>query len=84
MRCFFHLVRGSEKIIDEDGIVVADLDQARREGLTAIGELIQDGAESGTDWRGWRLEICDQFDRTYVVLDFDQLIELCGCSASER
>lgn len=71
MRCFFHLIGEKEAIIDDDGVIVDDLEQARREAIRSITELLEDSIESGADWSGWRIDICDQSGRSYAVVYFD-------------
>ncbi len=50
MRCYFHLVNGSEEIRDTEGLEVSDLDQAHAEALepfalslTKTRRLLPDG-----------------------------------------
>jgi hypothetical protein len=59
MRCYFHLVNGSEMIRDTDGLEVADADQARTEAIEAIQILAREDGEAPGTWSGWRLDICD-------------------------
>lgn len=59
MRCFFHLVNGQEKILDDTGVEVKDLDSAKAEALKAITELRQELGGSPEDWQGWHLVIVD-------------------------
>lgn len=72
MRCFFHLIGHSRMVIDDEGTFVDDLEHAQREATTTIEALLEDSIHSGADWRGWRLEICDQFGRKHAELCFDQ------------
>jgi hypothetical protein len=57
MRCYFHLVNRHEEILDEEGIEVSDLDDAKTQALAAIDELRRDYEDVLEDWRQWRLNI---------------------------
>ncbi|WP_230530734.1 DUF6894 family protein [Microvirga roseola] len=57
MRCYFNLVNGHEKILDDVGIEVSDLETATAEALRAIGELRQEEDGAAEEWAGWRLEV---------------------------
>ncbi len=57
MRCYFHLVNGSEVISDDTGIEVVDLESAKAEARRAIAELRQENGGANEDWSGWRLNI---------------------------
>ena len=72
MRCFFHLIGHNRMVLDEEGAFVDDLEDAQREATTTIEALLEDSVHSGADWRGWRLEICDQSGRKYAELYLDQ------------
>ena len=58
MRCYFHLVNGSEEIRDREGLEVADLDQAHAEALETLHALARED-EAAAAWAGWRLDVCD-------------------------
>ena len=61
MRCYFHLFSDQEEILDEVGIEVTDLEQAKTEALKAISELRLEIGDEVEDWSTWRLEIvCPQ------------------------
>ena len=59
MRCYFHLVNGYDKILDDNGIEVLDFDAAKDQALTTINELKRLFGEETEDWSGWRLDIVD-------------------------
>ena len=63
MRCYFNLVNGTEEIIDDDGIEVSGIEQARAQALKAIAELRQEDNELASEWKNWRLEV-SEFRRT--------------------
>ncbi|MEE1611325.1 DUF6894 family protein [Microvirga sp. CF3016] len=61
MRCFFHLVNDYEEIVDNSGIEVHDLENAKVQALLAITELRHEIGMDIEDWSGWRLDIvCPQ------------------------
>ncbi len=57
MRCYFHLVNRDEEILDEEGMEVSDLEDAKAQALAAIDELRRDYEDVLEDWRQWRLNI---------------------------
>jgi hypothetical protein len=61
MRCYFNLVNGSERINDQDGIEVRDIEQARIQALKAISELREEDDATSSDWANWSLEVTDSF-----------------------
>ena len=63
MRCYFNLVNGTEEIIDDDGIEVSGIEQARAQALKAIAELRHEDNELASEWKNWRLEVTDQRHR---------------------
>jgi hypothetical protein len=75
MRCYFNLVSADQTITDDEGLEVADPDEARTEVLKAAAEIIRDGETGITDWRGWHVEATDA---SGVVLFTIRLDELAG------
>ncbi|MCV9941144.1 hypothetical protein OIU35_32750 [Boseaceae bacterium BT-24-1] len=73
MRCFFHLIGDNQTVIDNEGVVGDDLEQAWSGAIAAIEEFLHDSTRSGVDWSGLRLEIFDQSRLTHAMLHFDQL-----------
>jgi hypothetical protein len=59
VRCYFHLVNGSEEIRDTEGLEVADLEQAHAEALETLHALAREDEEAAAAWAGWRLDVCD-------------------------
>ena len=57
MRCFFHLVSNHDEIVDDTGIEVDNLENAKAQALLAIEELRRELGEEVQDWSGWRLDI---------------------------
>jgi hypothetical protein len=57
MRCFFHLMSNHDEIVDNSGIEVQDLENAKAQAQIAIEELRAEIGTEASDWSGWRLEI---------------------------
>jgi hypothetical protein len=57
MRCFFHLRGNGSEILDEDGVEVGSVEEARTEALKAIGEMRREDPCLQHHWNGWRLTI---------------------------
>jgi len=70
VHCFFHLVHTHERILDETGIEVSDLEAAHYYALKAIQELRQEGDDE-TDWGGWQLQVTDASGRILLEIPLD-------------
>jgi hypothetical protein len=51
-RYFFHLVDTRERILDPDGVELADDAAALLEATLAVRELLDEGSDQ-TTWQGW-------------------------------
>jgi hypothetical protein len=71
-RYFFHLVDSSERILDPDGVELADDAAAVLEATQAVRELLDEDPDQ-TTWHGWRFEVVDQAARVVVTLDLDNI-----------
>jgi hypothetical protein len=69
MRCYFNLVNGSEKIIDQDGIEVKNIEQARVQALKAIEELREEEDASESEWANWSLEVTDSAGTVFFSIN---------------
>ena len=69
MRCFFHLLgpQGTT-LLDEVGVDVSSLEEARTEALTAMAELRSEDSSSSNDWTGWSLRLVDDSDSVLADL----------------
>jgi len=75
MRCYFNLVSSHHATTDEEGLEVADVDEARTFAREAVTEMVQDGvAEEIARWRGWALEARDVSGTVLFTMGFDALI----------
>lgn len=59
MICFFHLVKGEERVLDADGVEVVNVDQAILQVGELVSEVAADGPEELQAWRGWFFEVTD-------------------------
>ena len=59
MRCYFHLVRDHENLIDDDGVEVSDFENAKAQATMAVTELQREGRGIVEDWSGWQLNVVD-------------------------
>ncbi|MBM6581671.1 hypothetical protein ILT44_15850 [Microvirga sp. BT689] len=71
MHCYFHLVHTHERILDETGIEVSDLEAAHYQALKAIQELHDEGESDEVDWRGWHLEVTDASGKVLFSIPLD-------------
>jgi hypothetical protein len=71
VHCFFHLVHTHERILDETGIEVSDLEAAHYQAIKAIQELREEGESDEVDWRGWQLEVTDSTGKVLFLIPLD-------------
>ena len=71
MRCYFNLVSSHHTIIDNEGLEVADVDEARTFAREAVAEMVQDGVAEIAHWRGWELEARDASGTVLFTVGFD-------------
>jgi hypothetical protein len=71
MRCYFHLVNSHEEILDDEGIEVSNLEDAKAQALVAIEDIREEAIQVGASWQGWRLEITDPFGRVLASLSLE-------------
>ena len=74
MWCYFNLVSAHQTIADDQGVEVADLDEARMLAREAAAEMIQEGEAQIEDWRGWRLEATDPSRAVLFTISLDALL----------
>ena len=84
MCCYFSLVSSDQTITDEEGLEVADREEAQALAREAITERVQEGAaEEITRWRGWALEARDASGMVLFTMGFDALIPAEAQAAAE-
>ena len=71
MRCYFNLVRSHHTITDEEGLEVADVEEARTFARQAGREMAQDGVAEIAHWRGWQMEARDASGTILFTMDFE-------------
>ena len=74
-RYYFHLIDGTDVILDDEGIEVADLATARLEVIKAIHEFRRECPAAATEWTGWRIEVTDEMGFVALVIDVSDLAE---------
>ncbi|WP_174873169.1 DUF6894 family protein [Enterovirga aerilata] len=78
MRCFFHLNGRGEEILDQHGIEVESLEEARTEALKAIAELRREEPPLQHEWHGWQLRIVDEAGRALSTIRLSSVIHPIG------
>jgi hypothetical protein len=71
MRIYFHLLKGTKAIRDEDGIEVSDVGAARAEALSAIRDMRSAEDPGPPDWAGWKLAVADESGALLFSVDVD-------------
>ncbi len=74
MHCYVNLVSSHKTILDEEGIEVADINEARAFAREAIAEMVQDGVAEFAHWRGWEIETRDASGAVLFTIGFDALL----------
>jgi hypothetical protein len=74
MHCYFNLVSPHRTLIDEDGIAVADADEARTLARSAISEMVQEGVAEIAHWRRWEIEARDTSGAVLFTMGFEALL----------
>jgi hypothetical protein len=74
MRCYFNLVSSHHTITDEEGLEVADVDEARSFAHQAAAEMIQDGIAEIARWRGWEVEARNASGTVLFTAGFDAVL----------
>jgi len=74
MQCYFNLISSHKTILDEEGIEVADMKEARAFAREAIAEMVQDGVAEIAHWRGWEKETRDGSGAVLFTIGFDALL----------
>lgn len=60
MRCYFHLFGPDEVLLDDEGVEVASIEEARTEALKARAELLREAPLHQREWNGWCLNIANE------------------------
>ena len=59
MRLHFNLLRGDQRIPDEVGVDVEDLQAGVLEAFETLRAMQERDPEDASSWAGWELQICD-------------------------
>ena len=65
---YFHCSSSREVRVDESGVAVSDLAEARDYAACVVRSLIME--QSAEDWRDWVVHVSDDFDDEIFVLPF--------------
>ena len=71
MHCYFNLVSSHRTIPDDEGLEVANLDEARTFAREAVTGMAQDGIAEIARWRGWEMEARDASGTVLFTVGFD-------------
>src|SRR5215210_4748182 len=74
MRCYFNLVSSHRTIPDDEGLEVANLDEARTFAREAVAGMIQDGIAEIARWRGWEVEARNASGTVLFTVGFDAVL----------
>ena len=74
MHCYFNLVSSHRTILDNEGIEVADADEAHAFARVAVVAMVQDGVAEIAHWRGWEVEARDASGTVLFTVGFDALL----------
>ena len=74
MRCYFNLVSSHHTVTDDEGLEVADLDEARTFAHEAVAEMVQDGIAEIAHWRGREIEARDASGTVLFTVGFEALL----------
>jgi len=69
MRLFFHVFDGTEAILDQEGVEVDSLDDARQTIISDLAELHREFQIE--DRRGWVLKVTDGTGATLLSIPLD-------------
>ena len=70
-RFFFHLRSPQKNLVDCEGMMLRDLEDARAEATNAVGDFFQPATgRVEAEWEGWRIEVSDQRGRCVYAMAF--------------
>ena len=74
MRCYFNLVSSHDAITDNEGLEVADVEEARTFAREAVTEMLQEGVAQIARWHGWEMEARDASGTVLFTMSLDALL----------
>ena len=71
MRLYFHLVNSDEKILDNEGVDISNLDEARTQALETVAQFAASGEIGPESLTAWRLEATDSSGAVAFTINLD-------------
>ena len=78
MRCYFNLIGPTGELLDDEGVEVASVEEARAEALKAIAELRREDAGVQADWNGWQLRIVSEAGDLLSIVRLNAIVHPTG------
>jgi hypothetical protein len=72
---FFHLVTPSQFIVDDEGMELANLNEARETAAESAKQLIADALQEGTDVGGYAFNVTDETGQPVLIFEFKPLLD---------
>jgi hypothetical protein len=72
---FFHLNTPSQLIVDDEGMELADLAEARETAAESAKQLIADALEEGGDVGGYAFNVTDEAGQPVLIFEFKPLLD---------
>ena len=82
-RYFFHVFDGQKFDLDEEGTVLADLEEARRLSMITAGDMLQDAVRQLGVGDQWTMRVTDETGRPVCSCNFSSSVDLMSCEADE-
>jgi hypothetical protein len=74
-KVFFNLVTPEQLIIDEDGVELASVDDARAEAAESAKQVIANALEQGGDVGGYAFNVTDEAGQPVLIFEFKPLLD---------
>jgi hypothetical protein len=75
---FFHLATPGQLIEDDEGMELANLDEARETAAESAKQLIADALEEGGDVGGYAFNVTDETGQPVLIFEFKPLLDGAG------
>jgi hypothetical protein len=72
---FFHLATPRQLIVDDEGIELANLEEARETAAESAKRLIADALEEGGDVDGYAFNVTDETGQPVLIFEFKPLLD---------
>ena len=80
-RYFFHVFDGQKFDLDEEGTVLADLEEARRLSMITAGDMLQDAVRQLGVGDQWTMRVTDEIGRPVCCFNFSSSVDLTSHEA---